>query len=139
MSTQTRTRYTSPQAATIAGVSYRQLDYWIRAGLITLLHPGRGGSGNHRSLTRREVMLTACVARVMAIRSDTIGARRLWDFLDAIADVDDWPDVVLISPDGVHTLDSPTEDGVYVALRSVIRRVLAETREDRQVRYAAAG
>lgn len=138
MSTQTRTRYTAVEAASIAGISYRMLDYWIRVHLVSLGQVRTPGSGNHRSLTRREVLLTACVARVMAIRSDTLGARRLWDFLDAIADVDDWPDVVLISPAGVHTLDSPTLDGVYVALRSVIRRVLAETREARQVRHAVA-
>ena len=32
------------------GITWRQLDYWIRRGWVTLDTPGKGGSGNRRTI-----------------------------------------------------------------------------------------
>jgi hypothetical protein len=45
--------YTSPEACSMAGVTYRQLDYWVRKGM---LYPGFGeGTGNPRWWPASEV------------------------------------------------------------------------------------
>ena len=44
------------QAAKAAGITYRQLDYWLRTGMITLEEgPETPGSGHRRRFTTAEV------------------------------------------------------------------------------------
>ena len=54
-------RISTPQIARWAGISYRQLDYWIRSGWIPGQN-GRQGSGKPREWTSEQV------ARVIEIR-----------------------------------------------------------------------
>jgi transposase len=54
--------YTSREAAEAAGISYRQLDYWLRQGAVRPKTPAQPGSGYHRSFTSEEVTRLAEVA-----------------------------------------------------------------------------
>lgn len=47
------------------GISYRQLDHWIRLGLLKPLHLG-GGSGNAREWTRAELNVARTMGRLVA-------------------------------------------------------------------------
>jgi DNA-binding transcriptional MerR regulator len=48
----------------IPGLTYRQLDYWTRAGRIQAL-PGRSGSGNYRRYSEQQAALTARLHRLV--------------------------------------------------------------------------
>ena len=56
----------SYHAADLAGITYRQLDYWARTGVVTPEHAGRG-SGSARRWTAHEVSLLAVVGRLAAL------------------------------------------------------------------------
>lgn len=55
--------YSSTEAAMMAGISYRQLDYWLRTGTIGLCHDGDSapGSGRYRRFTSDEVDILVAV------------------------------------------------------------------------------
>jgi DNA-binding transcriptional MerR regulator len=46
-----------PRVAELAGISYRQLDYWVTEGLIPMvdIEGGGQGTGNHRVFTDTEL------------------------------------------------------------------------------------
>lgn len=46
-----------------AGITYRQLDYWTRQGLIEPADNNGGGSGNHRWFTEGEARIVCLMAR----------------------------------------------------------------------------
>lgn len=47
--------YTTSDAVRLSGATYRQIDYWLRQGYITI-EDAPSGSGNHRHFTRQEVL-----------------------------------------------------------------------------------
>lgn len=47
--------YTSMEVTQMLGVSYRQLDYWVRRGLITGIDVESVGSGHYRRWTRDQL------------------------------------------------------------------------------------
>lgn len=51
------------QAAVEAGISARQLDYWIRCGYVRAVGAGRG-SGSRTLLSRRELQVLALTGRL---------------------------------------------------------------------------
>lgn len=62
------------------GVSYRQLDYWIRAGYVHSLRE-KTGSGNPRTLDDREIVVVQKMIRLIragfTVESAAIAARRM--------------------------------------------------------------
>lgn len=48
--------FRGPQVCALAGISYRQLDYWCRSGLLRPPIPARG-SGSQRAFDLREVQV----------------------------------------------------------------------------------
>lgn len=67
-------RFSSPQVCELAGISYRQLDYWTRLGY---LHPDhRGGTGYDRAWSETEtVKVHAMAAMVRAGLTPAAAAR----------------------------------------------------------------
>ena len=65
--------YSARQAATKAGVTYRQIDYWIRNG-VTIGDGDNGGSGSRRSFTDGDVAVLRFVGRFTPIvgRPDSV-------------------------------------------------------------------
>lgn len=106
--------FTSYQAASAAGISYRQLDYWVRIGLV---RPARGahGSGSQRRFAHRDVLLLAAVAELMRLGAGTEAATRLWCYLDG-KDVDAWPSSLIVTTDGLAPADAAVS-GWHVDLR----------------------
>ena len=57
--------YRGPVAARAAGITYRQLDYWARTGLVEPAVRGASGSGTHRLYGFRDILVLKIVKRLL--------------------------------------------------------------------------
>lgn len=57
--------YRGPTACSAAGISYRQLDYWARTGLVEPTVRTAGGSGTQRLYSFRDVLLLKVIKRLL--------------------------------------------------------------------------
>lgn len=57
--------FRGPTACAAAGVTYRQLDYWARTGLVEPSVRGAAGSGTHRLYSFRDVLLLKIIKRLL--------------------------------------------------------------------------
>jgi DNA-binding transcriptional MerR regulator len=57
--------YRGPTACAAAGISYRQLDYWARTGLVVPSVRGAQGSGSQRLYSFRDVLVLKVVKRLL--------------------------------------------------------------------------
>lgn len=57
--------YRGPTASTAAGITYRQLDYWARTGLVGPSLRGAEGSGTQRLYSFRDVLVLKVVKRLL--------------------------------------------------------------------------
>lgn len=63
-------RWRSTEAEGIVGVSYRQIDHWVRLGLVAPIEPG-DGSGSHREFSRDDLRGLTVVAAFMGVLRDS--------------------------------------------------------------------
>ena len=59
------TGYRGPTACNAAGITYRQLDYWARTGLVEPTVRGATGSGSQRLYSFRDILLLKVVKRLL--------------------------------------------------------------------------
>ncbi|MFW6204527.1 MAG: MerR family transcriptional regulator [Actinomycetota bacterium] len=57
--------YRGPTACAVAGITYRQLDYWARTGLVRPTVRAAHGSGSHRLYSFRDVLVLKIVKRLL--------------------------------------------------------------------------
>lgn len=57
--------YRGPVACSAAGITYRQLDYWARTGLVTPSVRGAAGSGTQRLYGFRDILVLRIVKRLI--------------------------------------------------------------------------
>lgn len=57
--------YRGPVACSAAGISYRQLDYWARTGLVEPSIRGAAGSGTQRLYSFRDILILRIVKRLI--------------------------------------------------------------------------
>jgi DNA-binding transcriptional MerR regulator len=57
--------YRGPVACAAAGITYRQLDYWARTGLVTPSVRGAAGSGTQRLYGFRDILVLRIVKRLI--------------------------------------------------------------------------
>ncbi len=57
--------YRGPIACNVAGITYRQLDYWARTGLVEPTVRTAGGSGTQRLYSFRDVLLLKVIKRLL--------------------------------------------------------------------------
>jgi DNA-binding transcriptional MerR regulator len=57
--------YRGPAACQIAGITYRQLDYWARTGLVVPSIRGAAGSGTQRLYSFKDVLVLKVVKRLL--------------------------------------------------------------------------
>ncbi len=57
--------YRGPTAASVAGISYRQLDYWARTGLVEPTVRAAAGSGSSRLYGFRDILVLKIVKRLL--------------------------------------------------------------------------
>jgi DNA-binding transcriptional MerR regulator len=59
------TGYRGPMACTAAGITYRQLDYWARTGLVEPSVRAAQGSGSQRLYSFRDILVLKVVKRLL--------------------------------------------------------------------------
>ncbi len=59
------TGYRGPTACSAAGITYRQLDYWARTGLVEPSVRGAAGSGSQRLYSFRDILLLKVIKRLL--------------------------------------------------------------------------
>jgi len=57
--------YRGPVVCRAAGITYRQLDYWARTGLVEPAVRGAKGSGSHRLYSFRDILVLKVVKRLL--------------------------------------------------------------------------
>lgn len=57
--------YRGPTACSAAGITYRQIDYWARTGLVEPSVRGAAGSGSQRLYSFRDILLLKVVKRLL--------------------------------------------------------------------------
>ncbi len=57
--------YRGPVACSVAGITYRQLDYWARTGLVEPEVRGAEGSGTQRLYSFRDVLMLKVIKRLI--------------------------------------------------------------------------
>jgi DNA-binding transcriptional MerR regulator len=101
--------YRGPTACHAAGISYRQLDYWARTGLVVPSVRDASGSGSQRLYSFRDIVVLKVVKRLLDAGVSLQNIRRAIDQLRSRG-VGDLAGITLIS-DGttVYECRSPEE------------------------------
>ena len=101
--------YRGPQVCSIVGITYRQLDYWARTGLVEPSIRAAHGSGSQRLYSFRDILVLKIVKRLLDAGVSLQNIRVAVDQLRARG-VDDLAKITLLS-DGttVYECTSPEE------------------------------
>jgi DNA-binding transcriptional MerR regulator len=109
------TGYRGPTACNAAGITYRQLDYWARTGLVEPSVRGAAGSGSQRLYSFRDILILKVVKRLLdagislqQIRTATAHLRE--------RGTDDLTRVTLMS-DGISVYECTSNDEVIDLLQ----------------------
>ena len=102
--------YRGIHAASAAGISYRQLDYWDRTGLVQPSVRGAAGSGSQRLYAFRDILVLKLVKRLLDTGVSLQQIRLAVEQLRA-AGINDLAKITLMS-DGASVYLCTTEDEV---------------------------
>ena len=130
--------YRGPTACAVAGITYRQLDYWARTGLVVPSVRDASGSGTQRLYSFRDVLVLKLVRRLLDTGISLQNIRTAVGQLRA-GGAEDLAEITLIS-DGttVYECTSPDEvvdllqggQGVFaIAVGRVVREVEGDLAE----------
>lgn len=124
--------YKGAVAARAAGISYRQLDYWARTGLVEPTVRGATGSGTQRLYSFRDILVLKLVKRLLDTGISLQQIRTAIEQLHA-SGVSDLAEVTLmsdgasvylcISPDEVIDLVSQGQGVFGIAVGKVLQEV----------------
>ncbi len=113
------TGYRGPIACKAAGITYRQLDYWDRTGLVSPTIRTAAGSGSQRLYSFRDILVLKVVKRLL----DTgVSLQQIRLAVSQLAEygVDDLAQITLMS-DGASVYECTSDDQVIdLAARSII-------------------
>lgn len=102
--------FRGPVACAAAGISYRQLDYWARTGLVTPSVRGASGSGSARLYSFRDILALQVVKRLLDSGVSLANIRIAVATLATLGCAEDLSGLTLISDGiGVYLCTSPTE------------------------------
>ncbi len=90
------TGYRGPIAHRVAGITYRQLDYWARTGLVVPSIRNAEGSGTQRLYSFRDILLLRVVKRFLDVGISLQQIRVAIDHLRARG-IDDLTELTLVS------------------------------------------
>ena len=107
--------YRGPTACNVAGITYRQLDYWARTGLVEPTVRGATGSGTQRLYSFRDILILKVIKRLITAGISLQQIRAAIEHLRARG-VDDLTQVTLMS-DGVSVFECTSDDEVIDLLR----------------------
>ncbi|MDE9367369.1 MerR family transcriptional regulator [Luteipulveratus sp. YIM 133132] len=107
--------YRGPAACRAAGVTYRQLDYWARTGLLEPSVRNPSGSGHQRLYSFRDILVLKIVKRLL----DTgVSLQQIRTAVSALRDrgVSDLAGITLMS-DGATVYECTSDDEVIDLMR----------------------
>lgn len=107
--------FRGPVACNAAGITYRQLDYWARTGLVKPEVRGASGSGSQRLYSFRDILILKVIKRLIDVGISLQQIRTAIDHLRARG-VDDLTQVTLMS-DGVSVFECTSDDEVIDLLK----------------------
>lgn len=107
--------FRGPIACNAAGITYRQLDYWARTGLVVPGIRAAEGSGTQRLYSFRDVLLLKVIKRLIDAGISLQQVRTAIDHLRARG-VDDLTEVTLMS-DGASVYECTSDDEVIDLLK----------------------
>ncbi|GAA1707634.1 MerR family transcriptional regulator [Brachybacterium phenoliresistens] len=103
--------YRGPAACKAAGITYRQLDYWARTGLVEPSVRGASGSGSQRLYGFRDVLVLKVVKRLL----DTgVSLQQIRVAVGALRDrgIDDLAEITLMS-DGASVYECTSAQDMF--------------------------
>ncbi len=109
------TGYRGPTACNAAGITYRQLDYWARTGLVEPTVRGATGSGSQRLYSFRDILILKVIKRLL---DAGISLQQIRTAVQHLRDrgTDDLTRVTLMS-DGVSVYECTSNDEVIDLLQ----------------------
>lgn len=101
--------YRAPDVAKIVGISYRQLDYWARTGLVPPSIRDAGGSGTQREYSFKDIVLLRAIKNLLDTGVNLQRIRKAIDFLRV--HLRKPPEGLTLVSDGnkIYACESPTE------------------------------
>src|SRR4051794_37030588 len=109
------TGYRGPTACNAAGITYRQLDYWARTGLVEPTVRGASGSGSQRLYSFRDILILKVIKRLLDAGISLQNIRTAVQFLRERG-TDDLTRVTLMS-DGASVYECTSNDEVIDLLQ----------------------
>jgi DNA-binding transcriptional MerR regulator len=107
--------YRGPTACTAAGITYRQLDYWARTGLVEPSIRSATGSGSQRLYSFKDILVLKVVKRLLDTGVSLHNIRCAVETLRARG-VDDLAPITLLS-DGATVYECTSSEEVVDLLR----------------------
>lgn len=107
--------YRGPVACSAAGISYRQLDYWARTGLVEPSIRSAAGSGSQRLYSFRDILVLRIVKRLIDTGVSLPNIRAAVQHLSDRGS-DDLAQITLMS-DGASIYECRSEDEVIDLVR----------------------
>jgi DNA-binding transcriptional MerR regulator len=107
--------YRGPTACSAAGITYRQLDYWARTGLVVPSIRGASGSGSQRLYSFKDILVLKVVKRLLDAGVSLQNIRIAVDSLRSRG-IEDLSQVTLLS-DGTTVFQCTSPEEVVDLLR----------------------
>lgn len=97
--------FRSTEAADLAGISFRQLDYWARLGIVVPSITDGAGSGNRRRYSAQDVRILRAVGALSALGAQ---ASQLGPVVARLGLIACWEGLLFAAPDGSCSFHSHT-------------------------------
>ncbi len=107
--------YRGPTACSAAGITYRQLDYWARTGLVVPTIRSASGSGSQRLYSFKDILVLKVVKRLLDTGVSLQNIRTAVEHLRARG-IEDLAGVTLLS-DGVSVYECHSSEEIVDLLR----------------------
>lgn len=108
--------YRGPQACKIVGITYRQLDYWTRTGLVVPSVQEAQGSGTQRLYSFNDLLQLKVIKNLTEAGASLQKVRQAIDYVRDSLD-DDWSKVTIVA-DGAGVYACTSDAEVVDLLRS---------------------
>jgi DNA-binding transcriptional MerR regulator len=101
--------YRVPEVTRVVGISYRQLDYWARTGLVRPSIRDAGGSGTQRLYSFQDLLQLKVIKKLLDAGIALQQIRKAIEHLKAMGET---PHGVTLMSDGVRIYEAATPEAV---------------------------
>jgi DNA-binding transcriptional MerR regulator len=108
--------YRGPQACNIVGITYRQLDYWTRTGLVSPTVRTAKGSGTQRLYSFNDLLQLKVIKSLTDAGASLQKVRQALDYVKSDLDAD-WATLTIVT-DGAGVYACTSDEEVVDLLRS---------------------